>query len=247
MSEANIHEIFSGIQGEGLYVGRRHLFVRFSCCNLSCRYCDTPGARRPVKLAEIERRVGRREFDDVPNPISSADLADRVLSLDTPPFHRSICLTGGEPLLQAECISELLARCPDRHIYLETNGSLPDKLVEVIDLVDTVAMDIKLESAAGCAVEPEVSLRFLELAARREVFVKVVVSGAARPDAVNRVARLVASVDRSIPLVLQPVTAGAAGIGPILPDRMLELQERCLGELDDVRVIPQTHRILGQR
>jgi len=38
---ADIAEIFSSIQGEGLYVGRRQIFIRFCGCNLNCRYCDT--------------------------------------------------------------------------------------------------------------------------------------------------------------------------------------------------------------
>ena len=38
--KANIVEIFSSIQGEGLYIGERHLFIRFKDCNLNCTYCD---------------------------------------------------------------------------------------------------------------------------------------------------------------------------------------------------------------
>ncbi|HPX77174.1 MAG TPA: 7-carboxy-7-deazaguanine synthase QueE, partial [Methanobacterium sp.] len=37
-----ISEIFSSIQGEGKLVGRRQVFIRFSGCNLTCNYCDTP-------------------------------------------------------------------------------------------------------------------------------------------------------------------------------------------------------------
>ena len=38
---SNIKEIFTSIQGEGLYIGQKQIFVRFSRCNLSCAYCDT--------------------------------------------------------------------------------------------------------------------------------------------------------------------------------------------------------------
>ena len=38
--KTDIVDIFSSIQGEGLYVGERHLFVRFKECNLKCINCD---------------------------------------------------------------------------------------------------------------------------------------------------------------------------------------------------------------
>ena len=42
----NVVEIFSGIQGEGIHVGRRQIFLRLAGCNLRCDYCDQPEARR---------------------------------------------------------------------------------------------------------------------------------------------------------------------------------------------------------
>ena len=57
-----------------------------------------------------------------------------------------VCITGGEPLLQKD-IFEFLekVRKTGLLVKLDTNGSYPEKLKEVIDrgLVDYVAMDIK--------------------------------------------------------------------------------------------------------
>ncbi|MFW6107617.1 MAG: 7-carboxy-7-deazaguanine synthase QueE [bacterium] len=247
MSEANVCELFSGIQGEGLHVGRRHLFVRFAGCNLSCRYCDTPEARRPAERARLERRPGEREFDELPNPLTVDELADRLLALDAGLPHHAISLTGGEPLLQADCIAALITRCPGRRFHLETNGTLPDELAKVIDGVHTVAMDIKLRSAAGSEPEPGVSRRFLGRAARREVFVKVVVSRSTDEGEIMETAALIAEVGRDIPLVLQPVTPGFGGVERPDPLQLVRFQTIALDVLDDVRVIPQMHKIIGQK
>ena len=39
--KVKIKEIFTSIQGEGLFIGYKQLFIRFCGCNLSCNYCDT--------------------------------------------------------------------------------------------------------------------------------------------------------------------------------------------------------------
>ena len=40
-NKVDIKEIFESIQGEGPYIGVNQLFIRFSDCNLHCKYCDT--------------------------------------------------------------------------------------------------------------------------------------------------------------------------------------------------------------
>ncbi len=57
-----------------------------------------------------------------------------------------VCLTGGEPLLQRDA-ADFLRKVKDLgySVKLDTNGSFPDRLSELIDLglVDYVAMDVK--------------------------------------------------------------------------------------------------------
>jgi hypothetical protein len=102
--EGQLLEVFSSIQGEGLLIGCRQIFVRMALCNRTCRYCDTPFA--PTESCRIEDAPGSGIFSDVANPVSlevlTAILAEWVER--GPGLHHSISLTGGEPLLQSEVL-----------------------------------------------------------------------------------------------------------------------------------------------
>src|SRR5574344_1039856 len=113
---AKINEIFSSLQGEGLFVGTKQLFIRFCGCNLNCNYCDTTEV-------EVEN------FD-----FSLQELKCYIVHFNLATLH-SISLTGGEPLLWCDFLSEFLPLC-DNKIYLETNSTLPKNLDKIRDFID---------------------------------------------------------------------------------------------------------------
>lgn len=235
-------ELFSSIQGEGLYVGTRQVFARLAGCNLSCAYCDTPESRHTIRTALIEKTPGKRDFYQLSNPMPIDQLASLINSLLT--FrHHSISLTGGEPLCQAQMIAKLAPRLK-APVYLETNGTLAGQLALVLPHIDIISMDIKLPSTTGKTYWQE-HAEFLRLAANKEVFVKIVVSGQSNYDELQQAFNLVASVKESIPVILQPVTPTNGCEAPS-PDMMLVCQEYASALLSDVRVIPQTHKFMGQ-
>ncbi|HMM20509.1 MAG TPA: 7-carboxy-7-deazaguanine synthase QueE [Selenomonadales bacterium] len=239
---AQIVEVFSSIQGEGKYVGYRQVFVRLAGCNLACGYCDTAVSRRPQPAGRIEITAGQRDFRSLDNPLGLEELAGFINGLLAAPHH-SVSLTGGEPLCQAAAVARLAPRLKGR-IYLETNGTLPDELTMVLPHIHIVSMDIKLPSVTGGGHWEE-HRRFLEIARARDVFVKVVLSGETGDGEFEQAMKLVAGVDKNIPVVLQPVSP-VNQVAGVAPERVLELQARALEWLTDVRVIPQTHKQLGQ-
>ena len=245
--KGNLIEVFSGIQGEGPIVGYRQVFVRFGGCNLGCAYCDTLSGPAPAGTFRAEATPGLRDFMTFNNPVPSGDLLDLVRRLN-PAIHHSVSLTGGEPLLQAEFIRSLAPGLKDLglKVYLETNGSLPGELERVIDCVDLIGMDFKLPSITQGPPLIDEHTRFLTVAACREVFVKMVVGETTADEEIGSACSVIAAVDRHIPVVLQPVTPYGKIPRSISPGRVLRLQEICLAQLKDVRVIPQTHKMMGQ-
>ena len=158
--------------------------------------------------------------------------------------HHAIAVTGGEPLLFAEFLAPLLEtwRARGHQILLETGGHRPADLARLIDRVDVVMADVKIESSAGFATDASVTREFLALAARVESAAKVIVSARTTAGEVEDAARLVPA---EMPLILQPV-AGAA-FDPPRGDHLLDLQRAAMAVHPRTRVIPQTHKTLHVR
>lgn len=241
--EANLIEIFSSVQGEGCYVGCRQLFVRFEGCNLSCKYCDTEHEAGVHTLCNVETRSGSRLFSEAINPLAVTEVAAYINRFLRELPHQAVSFTGGEPLLHTAFLRELIPMINTK-VMLETNGTLPDRLAEIIDLVDIISMDIKLPQMTEANLWA-VHRDFLNIAKEKDVYVKLVVTGDIVMEDFQRAIDLVAEINPDILLILQPVTPVNDMI-PVEPGTMLELQQIALEKLRDVRVIPQTHRMMDQ-
>ena len=152
-------------------------------------------------------------------------------------------ILGGEPLLHVEYIRELslLLTTP---LLLETNGTLPGALAEVLSSVDIVSMDMKLPSLTGQEVWKE-HRDFLHLAREKDVYVKIVVGGDVSCTELDQAFALVSGEDPRIPVILQPVTP-FDGVTAPASKFLLQAQRQALKVLRHVRVIPQTHVLMGQ-
>lgn len=227
---AKILEMFRSIQGEGKYAGVQQVFVRFFECNMHCVWCDTPHS-----IGDTSRRYGEYTLDEVWWRI--CDLWENC---------HSVSLTGGEPLLQKDFIKALLERFHKTGIitYLETNGICPDALSEVIDGIDIVAMDLKLPSSTRCRPYWDEHGEFLRIARRKEVFIKAVISSDTLPEDIDRSVALVASIDPSIPFILQPNYFDRHNG---VHDKCLAYYKICTQHLSHVRILPQVHKMMKVR
>ncbi|KAF3886205.1 MULTISPECIES: 7-carboxy-7-deazaguanine synthase QueE [Nostocales] len=254
---ARLIEIFSAIQGEGLNVGTRQIFIRFALCDLRCHFCDSAHTWHAPATCRIERTPGLRDFETYSNPVTLPALLQWVEWQNLPFVHDTISLTGGEPLLHASFLLEFLPQVRSvtgLPIYLETGGHRPKQLAAILPYLDSVGMDFKLPSTSGESHWQE-HAEFLQLChtAKVELFVKLIVSQTTDPSELERSAELVASVDPSIPVFLQPVTPLDTSLNltdkPQLapfPEQVLTWQALMKRLVKQVRVIPQTHKMLNQ-
>jgi organic radical activating enzyme len=258
-------ELFCSVQGEGLFVGERHIFVRTAGCAATCSWCDTVYSKVQTprfvihSLAQGEPRPWRS------NPVAVLDVVADVLDMAKANAPVStVSITGGEPLEQPEAVRTLARELRARglRIYLETAGLHPEALAALIDDVDVIAADVKLASATEVD-HAETHRAFLRVlrgspfdparADARPVFVKVIVDLKASVTEIENAARLVAEAGRKIPFVIQPESETLMGRQSTRESRasLLELaQEGARAasiHLDVVRVIPQTHKVLHLR
>ena len=117
MRKIKVNEIYYSIQGESSLSGLPCIFIRLTYCNLRCTYCDSEYAfyeGEDLTIKEILEKI--KEYD--------CNLVE---------------VTGGEPLLQGECVNllnELIKN--DYDVMLETGGSLstkqvPESVKKIID------------------------------------------------------------------------------------------------------------------
>jgi 7-carboxy-7-deazaguanine synthase len=252
---ANLIEIFSAIQGEGINVGTRQIFIRFGGCDLQCAYCDSQHTWQKQPTCDIEQTPGDRDFQTYDNPIELPQLLAWVDRQNEPHLHDSISITGGEPLLHAPFLAQFLPQVKaltHLPIYLETGGHRPQQLATVLPYLDLVGMDIKLPSVSG-ETHWEQHHQFLKACrdAGVEVFIKIIIAQATDPAELQQAARLVADIDSQVIVFLQPMTALAqphtnADLTAPTPAQVLAWQAVMKEYLPHVRVVPQTHKMLGQ-
>jgi 7-carboxy-7-deazaguanine synthase len=114
-----VNEIFYSLQGEADAVGYPTVFVRLTGCPLRCQYCDTEYAFHTGRWTGIGAVL--------------AEVADFGA--------QHVCVTGGEPLAQPNCLPLLAALCDAGYrVSLETSGALD---IAAVDARVVTVLDVK--------------------------------------------------------------------------------------------------------
>ena len=106
-----VTEVFYSLQGETSRVGLPTVFIRLTGCPLRCGYCDSEYAFYGGETLCFEA------------------IMQRISALS--PNKGYVCVTGGEPLAQKNCLPFLSLLCDAGYnVSLETSGALPINLVD---------------------------------------------------------------------------------------------------------------------
>jgi 7-carboxy-7-deazaguanine synthase len=126
VQKLTVNEIYQSVQGESTWAGLPCVFVRLTFCDLRCTYCDTEYAFYEGNKMPLE------------------EIVDKVRSFGCP----LVEVTGGEPLLQPNCVPLLARLCEAGFtVLLETSGS--HDIASVDSRVHRI-MDLKTPSSGEC-------------------------------------------------------------------------------------------------
>ena len=126
VQKLTVNEIYQSVQGESTWAGLPCVFVRLTFCDLRCTYCDT-------EYAFYEG-----------NKMTLEEIEDKVRGFGCP----LVEVTGGEPLLQPNCIPLLAQLCEAGFtVLLETSGSHD---IAPVDARVHRIMDLKTPSSGEC-------------------------------------------------------------------------------------------------
>lgn len=199
-------EVFLSLQGETSRAGLPTVFVRLTGCPLRCRWCDTSYS-----------------FQGGDTVTLSALLA-QVAGFGVP----TVCVTGGEPLAQKNCLPLLTALCDAGYsVSLETSGALD---VGAVDPRVSRIVDVKPPGSGEDARNRWENLA--HLGSRDEI--KFVLADRADYEWAREVLRA-QKLDRVCPVLFSPVQ------GELPP---AQLAEWVLADRLPVRMQVQLHKLL---
>lgn len=237
-ARVKLSEIFTSIEGEGILFGTKTMFVRLAGCPLKCHWCDTPYALPLDSGSDY-----------------SIDEVKKIISDSLHPNTYKVNFTGGEPLVQHEAVIELARFVRQKGIktYLESACYDSGRFAKVLPHIDLVKVEFKLKDSKvvdekhyGGLLQSELDCLKLAIASGKTTYIKVVVTNSS---SLKEFKELVLEVFRA---------ARPAEIAGFIIQPSYKIDEPTLDVLfgfydavypiyDQIRVVPQLHKIIGVR
>jgi organic radical activating enzyme len=237
-ARVKLSEIFTSIEGEGILFGTKTMFVRLAGCPLKCHWCDTPYAL-PLDSG----------FD------YSVDEAKELVSKNLRPKTYKVNFTGGEPLVQHEAVIELAKFVKQKGLrtYLESACYDAARFAKVLPYIDLVKVEFKLKDSKvvdekhyGGLLQSELDCLKQTISSGKTSYIKVVVTNSSNlkefKELVHEVFKM-AKPDEIAGFIIQP----SYKIDEPTLDVLFGFYDAVYPLYDQVRVVPQLHKVIGVR
>lgn len=228
--------MFTSVEGEGILYGTKTLFVRLAGCPFTCFYCDT---KETLPL-------------DSGTEYTINDAAD-LIDCNLKDYTYKVNFTGGDPLIQHEAVALLAKHVQDKNIptYLESSCFDADRFNHVLPFIDIVKIEFKTKDSdfvdsKHYAKLIKHAMRCLKSStdAKKTTFIKVVVSSKTHLGEFEILVKEIFDTvtNHSIDgFVIQPTY----GISEPSLDHLLGLYDAVYPYYNDVKVVPQLHKLIG--
>jgi 7-carboxy-7-deazaguanine synthase len=238
-ARVRVSEIFTSIEGEGIFVGKKTLFIRFSGCHLKCKWCDTKYALPLDSGTEYQ-------IDEIKELITN----------ELQPFTYKVNFTGGEPLLQSDAVIELadfIKKQTNLKTYIESSCFDSELFSKVLPFIDICKIEFKTEDSKVVENEEydelllnEVKCLELAVESNKTTYIKIVVTNSTDLESFKN---LVSSISDKIKpssivgFIIQP----SHGVDQPTVDKLLDTYDIVQPMFPEVRIIPQLHKEIGAR
>ena len=233
-----LSEIFTSIEGEGVLFGTKTMFVRLAGCPLNCHWCDTPYA---IPM-------------DSGGDFSTSEVKEMIAGELLPNTYK-VNFTGGEPLVQHEAVIELAKFVKEKGVrtYLESACYDSVRFAKVLPYIDIVKIEFKMRDSRAVddknyptLLKNELECLKLAVAAGKNPYIKIVVTNSTdEGELKDLVKKVFAAVkERDVAgFIIQP----SHSVDEPLLDRLFAFYDAIYPYYEQVRVVPQLHKIIGAR
>lgn len=231
-----LFEIFTSLEGEGILYGTKTLFVRLAGCPFKCFYCDTPEAL-PMDSG--------KEYD--------VKEACKMIEQNLEPNTYKVNFTGGDPLVQSDALAEMAKFVQSKNIptYIESSCYDSKKFSRVIPFIDFIKIEFKTKDSEFVDSQhyPQLIQNAIEclrnsVELKKHTYIKIVVSAKTNEndfkELLEQIFQVISKEDIS-GFIIQPTH----GIEEPSLELLLKLYDLVIPYYDDVRVVPQLHKIIG--
>lgn len=234
-----LSEIFTSIEGEGPFFGTKTMFVRMAGCHLKCHWCDTTYA--------LGMNSGMS--------YSMSQVKDLIIKQLQPSTYK-INFTGGEPLIQYKAVAELAKFVKQKkglRTYIESSCFDSSRFAKVLPYVDICKIEFKMSDSKVVKRENyndllhnETKCLNLAVSQRKNTFVKIVVTNSSDliefRNLVNEILQNANARDL-MGFVIQP----SYGVDEPVLDKLLSFYDCVYPVYEEVRIVPQLHKLIGVR